>query len=507
MDVASVGTLVALVYARVDLFNAAAAIGCVVTFFILMTVAASLTRRTSLNIQGMQHAQLPPGSMGLLWLGETLQFLSSLRQGGPTKFMRERTLKFRSPIFKTSLFLHPAVVVQGADANRFLVNGENRQELRNSWPSFTLELLGWNAPPAVHGAQHKRQRQILSGCLGPGALQRVVGRAGTMTQKHVEAWWKDGERISVVKSVRNYAFHVAFSLLLGIEEEPALSEMERQFRSLAEGLAGLPINLPGSRFRKAIRARDQLRRQIDSAIRQRQNSAAAVDGEVSEELLSQLILARDENGCALSLEELRDVTLTLIVAGYDTAATTLTFALKFIEENPSCRYRLVQEHEGIASQKSAGERMSWADITNMRYTWAVLQETMRLRAPALGGVKETLKDIQYNGYTIPRGWKIFYTMAATHQNDEYFKNPSKFDPSRFEIGKLQKERLQPLSYVPFGIGPHACKGIDFARMSTSLYIHHLIMAKHKWTSLEPNEKISCLPMLTLAKGYPILVSS
>ncbi|KAI5083104.1 hypothetical protein GOP47_0002847 [Adiantum capillus-veneris] len=396
---------------------------------------------------------------------------------------------------------------QGADANRFLANGENRQELRNLWPAFTFDLLGWKAPPAVHGAQHKRQRQILSGCLGLGALQRVVGRADSMTQKHVEVWWRNGERISVVKIVRNYSFHVAFSLLLGTEGEKTLSRMEGLFRAWARGLSGLPVNLPGTSFRKAMKARDQLRQHIDSVIRQRQQGAAG-DSHDSEELLSQLILARDEHGCALSVEELRDVTLFIVFAAYETAATTLTFALKFIEDNPSCHHRLLQEHKAIASQKRAGERMSWADITSMRYTWAVLQETLRLRPPALGGVKETLKDIQYDGYTIPKGWKILFTMAATHQNDEYFRNSSDFDPSRFEIGKLQKERLSPFSFVAFGIGPHICKGIDFARMSMSLYIHHLILGKFRWTSLEPNEKISwCLPMLTLSKGYPILISA
>ncbi|MCO5569652.1 hypothetical protein L7F22_023368 [Adiantum nelumboides] len=209
-------------------------------------------------------------------------------------------------------------------------------------------------------------------------------------------------------------------------------------------------------------------------------AAPAASVRACEDLLSQMILARDEDGGAFTPKELREVTLFLIFAGHDTSATTLMFALTFLEQNPSCLKRLVQEHECIVSTKQPGEVLNWRDVTNRTYTWAVLQEAMHLRPPALGGMKEAQKELKYNGYIIPKGWKY----VSTHENDDYFKEASKFDPSRFEVDRMQKEG-PPSSFVGFGVSPHAWKGVDFARMNMSIYIRHLIMGKFTWTSLVP----------------------
>ncbi|MCO5586409.1 hypothetical protein L7F22_040349 [Adiantum nelumboides] len=488
---------------------AGAALVCLLAFFMARPVLHALSWvQVHLLPLLLRSKELPPGSLGFLFLEETLHFISSLRHGGgPARFVNERTEKFRSQTFKTSIFLHPTVVVQGAAANRFLASGESKQELLNSWPASALELLGRNVPLAVHGAQHKRQRQIMSACLGPAALQKVIGKADRMTRQHFEETWKEGAQLSIVSSLKTHVFRIACSLLAGTEEEAVLSLMEPHFRTWIAGMAELPLNVPGTAFNKARRARDALHRQIDEVIRRRRQQLQQHPSEPCEDLLSQMIQARDEDGSVLTPEELREVTLFLIFAGHDTSATTLTFALKFLEQNPSCLQRLVQaEHECIVSTKQLGEVLSWRNVTNMKYTWAVLQEAMRLRSPVLGGMKEAQKELKYNGYIIPKGWKMFFSMSSTHENDDYFKEASKFDPSRFEVDRMQKEGPPPFSFVAFGVGPHACKGVDFARMNMSLYIHHLIMGKFTWTSLQLHEKYHCFPTLTFTKGYPVIVS-
>ncbi|KAI5083122.1 hypothetical protein GOP47_0002865 [Adiantum capillus-veneris] len=475
-----------------------------------MTASVFASRATLQNVAViLRSRELPPGSLGFLLIEETLHFISSLRQaGGPGRFVNERTARFGSQTFKTSLFLNSTVVVQGVAGNRFVASAESRRDLLNSWPASTLELLGKNVPAAVHGAQHKRQRQIMSACLGPGALQKVMSRADRMTRKHFEASWSDEAQLSIAGTVKTHVFRLACSLLAGTEDEGLVGHMEAHFRTWISGLVAVPLDVPGTTFNKARRARDVLRRQIDEVIQQRRRQLQHEQNANSqyEDLLSQMILARDENGSSLTPEELRDVTLFLLFAGHDTSATALTFALKFLEQNPSCLNRLVQEHEAIASEKQPGEALNWMDISNMKYTWAVLLETLRLRSASFGGMKEAQKELKYNGYVIPKGWKMFFPVSSTHENDEYFKDSSKFDPSRFELDTVQKEGPPPFSFVAFGVGPHACKGGDFARMTISLYIHHLIMGKIKWTSLELYEKYHCFPIPTFTKGYQVVVS-
>ncbi|KAI5083120.1 hypothetical protein GOP47_0002863 [Adiantum capillus-veneris] len=496
-----------------SLQNAAvSALACALALLLLRPMALHVFAWMKIHLAPvlLRRKELPPGSLGFLLIEETLHFISSLRQtGGAGGFVNERTARFRSPTFKTSLFLNSTVVVQGVEASRFLASAEGRRDLLNSWPASTLELLGKHVPSAVHGAQHRRQRQIMSACLGPAALQKVMGRADRMTRQHFEASWPDEAQLSIAGIVKVHVFRLACSLLAGAEDESLLSRMEAPFRAWIAGLLAVPLDVPGTTFNKARRARDVLRGQIDVLIQQRRRQLQQEqhsNGLLYEDVLSQMILARDENGNALTSEELRDVTLFLLFAGHDTSTAALTFALKFLEQNPSCHNRLVQEHEAIASKKKPGEALNWMDVTNMKYTWAFLQETLRLRPPSVGSMKEAQKELSYNGYIIPKGWKIAFPTFSTHENDDYFKDSSKFDPSRFELDRVQKEGPPPFSYVAFGIGPHSCKGGDFARMTMSLYIHHLIMGKIKWTSLELNEKYHCFPMPTFTKGYPVVVS-
>ncbi|KAI5083123.1 hypothetical protein GOP47_0002866 [Adiantum capillus-veneris] len=490
---------------------AGTALGCVLAFFIVkpMVVHVFTWMKIHLAPALLRGGELPPGSLGFLLISETLHFISALRQGGPRRFLKERTAKHGSQTFKTSLFLNSTVIVQGAAGNRFLANAENKRDLLNSWPAFTLDLLGKNAPAAVHGSQHKRQRQVLSACLGPGALQKVMCKADRMIGRHIEASWADGAHLSIDDTVKMHVLRFACSLLIGAEDEALVRPIETQFRIWTAGVISMPLDVPGTRFYKSKRARDVLRRQMEEVIQQRRRQLHAeqppINGKYND-LLSQMILARHEDGTTLTPEELRDVTLFLLFAGHETSATTLIFALKFLEQNPPCFDRLVQEHKAIASRKQHGETLNWVDLTNMKYTWALLQETMRLRPPTLGGMKEAQKDLIHDGYIIPKGWKIYYCPSSTQENDAYFKEARNFDPSRFEAHRLQKEGLPPFSFVPFGIGPHSCKGGDFARMTMSLYVHHLIMGKIKWTSLELYEQYHCFPVLQFTKGYQAIVT-
>ncbi|CAI9115150.1 OLC1v1015987C1 [Oldenlandia corymbosa var. corymbosa] len=105
----------------------------------------------------------------------------------------------------------------------------------------------------------------------------------------------------------------------------------------------------------------------------------------------------------------------------------------------------------------------------MKYSWKVICETLRISPTAMGGFKEVIMEFNYKGYTIPRGWKIHWSTNVTHWNPEYFPDPKKFDPSRFE-----GDGPAPYTYVPFGGGTHMCPGIDYTKFAILVFLHNVL---------------------------------
>ncbi|KAE9449322.1 hypothetical protein C3L33_18777, partial [Rhododendron williamsianum] len=110
-------------------------------------------------------------------------------------------------------------------------------------------------------------------------------------------------------------------------------------------------------------------------------------------------------------------------------------------------------------------------------------------------IREALTDFTYNGFSIPKGWKLYWTPQSTHSNQELFPEPQKFDPSRFE-----GSGPPPYAYVPFGGGPRMCPGKEFARLEILVFMHHLVK-RFRWEKQIPDEKIVYIPIASPKKGF------
>ena len=151
----------------------------------------------------------------------------------------------------------------------------------------------------------------------------------------------------------------------------------------------------------------------------------------------------------------------------------------------------------IVNSKAPGEPLKWEDLQKMKYSWNVAQEVLRMAPPVQGNFRETITNFVFNGFTIPKGWKLYWSPNSTHKSADYFPEPEKFDPSRFE-GKGPA----PYTFTPFGGGPRMCPGNEYARVVTLVFMHHLV-TKFKWETVFPNEKITIAPFPTPTKGLPI----
>ncbi|KAF6159577.1 hypothetical protein GIB67_014535 [Kingdonia uniflora] len=273
----------------------------------------------------------------------------------------------------------------------------------------------------------------------------------------------------------------------------------KEFNGLLKGVFALPIYFPGTRHYKAVRSAAVIHRELIKVINSKRRSRprGSDNGGEVKDLISYLMDARDENGEALSDKVIVDNVILLMDAGHDTGASAMMMLMKFLAENPDCYQRVFEEQRGIALEKRAGELLNKDDIRKMKYSWNVVNEVLRLSPPIQGMFRKANADFTYAGFSVPKGWKIWWNATSTHKVAEYFPNPQKFDPLRFD-----RVTITPYTFVPFGGGPRMCPGQEFARVEILVFLHNLVK-KFRWELLFPNETIIVDPIPTSLKELPV----
>ncbi|XP_023750273.1 beta-amyrin 28-monooxygenase [Lactuca sativa] len=446
---------------------------------------------------GKSEINLPPGSFGWPFIGESLSLLRAGWAGTPEKFVKERIEKHGSPlVFKTSLLGDRIAVVCGPAGNKFLFGNENKL-VAAWWPTPVRKLFG-RCLITIRGDEAKWMRKMLLSYLGPDAF--ATHYAATMdivTRRHIQVHWQGKEEVNVYKTVKLYAFELACRLFLSLEDPNHIAKLGSLFNVFLKGIIELPIDIPGTRFYSSKKAAAAIRKELMAIIKERRTDLKEGKASSSQDLLSHLLTSSDENGRFLTEMEIANNILLLLFAGHDTSTVSITLVMKSLGEYPDVYEKVLKEQLEVSKGKVEGEMLKWEDVQKMRYSWNVVCEVMRINPPVLGSFREALVDFEYAGYTIPKGWKLYWSVVSTHKDEVNFENATQFDPSRFEgAGPI------PYTFVPFGGGPRMCLGKEFSRLEVLVFLHNIV-TNFKWDLLIPDEKIEYDPMATPVKGLPV----
>ncbi|MEM9215963.1 MAG: cytochrome P450 [Cyanobacteria bacterium P01_F01_bin.150] len=418
-----------------------------------------------------QTLPLPPGTFGLPLLGDTIGFFTD------PNFGKNKHKKY-GPIFKSSLLGSPTLFVKGSVANQFVFSNKN-QCLEISWPPSTKALLGNLSLALQTGHEHQSRRKLLAQAFRPRALAGYVETMQAITEQYGQKWVALNNTLIWYPELRDYTLDVACKLLVGIDNG-SQSALGHFFEAWCAGLFTIPLNLPWTQFGKAKRSRVKLLQEVERIIRDRQQAP-----DPGTDTLGLLLQARDDDGNGLSLDELKDQILLLLFAGHETLTSAIASFCMLIAQHPEVWDKLRTEQQAFG--EFANGVPTPEELKQMPYLDNVLQEVLRFIPPVGGGFRKVLKDCEFNGYRIPKGWTILYQINQTHLNQDEYDNPEAFDPDRFTTAPEDSIQNR-YRWVPFGGGLRECLGKEFARLEMKLFAVHLL--RHYTWELLPDQDLS-----------------
>ncbi|KAK8960290.1 Abscisic acid 8'-hydroxylase 1 [Platanthera guangdongensis] len=437
--------------------------------------------------------RLPPGSMGWPYIGETFQLYS----GNPNDFFAEKQRRYGA-VFKTHMLGCPCVMVSSPAAAKFVLVTKAHL-FKPTFPASKERMLGPQAIFFQQGEYHARLRRLVLRAFMPDAIRAKIAGVEEIAVRTLSSC--DGRFINTFQEMKTYAFNVALMSIFGTEERSRIEELRQCYYTLEKGYNSMPVNLPGTLFHKAMRARRQLGLVVAQIISSRRESGATDhhhhNRAHSDDLLASFMEAKE----SLSDNQIADNIIGVIFAARDTTASVLTWILKHLAENPAILQAVAEEQDEIRRHKDRIEGdqeksdLNWADTKKMPITCRVIQETMRVASILSFTFREAVEDVEYEGYLIPKGWKVLPLFRNIHHSSHHFPDPEKFDPSRFEVAP------KPNTYMPFGSGTHACPGNELAKLEILVLLHH-ITTKYRWSICGSTAGIQFGPFVLPRDGLP-----
>jgi cytochrome P450 len=347
------------------------------------------------------------------------------------------------------------------------------------------------------GETWKRHRALVQPYLGRGHLEQFAPVIVEATLAMLRRWREHaaaGRPLEIVSEMMELILGIAAQIFFSADVHRDAKTVERSLAAVLDETwrrvenpfdpASIHPFLQRRSLRRAVAALDGVVYRI--LARRREKSSR-------DDLLASFMRARDESGRGWSDQELRDATLTLLLAGHETTANALAWAFYLVSQHPAVEAQMREElAEVLQGRSPRGD-----DLDRMPRTRNVFLETIRLYPSIWIIERRAVHDDEIGGYRIPARSMVLISPYVLHRRPDFWKDPEQFQPDRFAGEEV--DEVAAGAYLPFGAGPRYCVGREMALLVAPLLLA-TVLASFR-LRLVPGHPVACKPGITLRHAH------
>ncbi|MFE9749444.1 cytochrome P450 [Saccharothrix saharensis] len=380
------------------------------------------------------------------------------------------SLAAQGPLVRIAFGPVEAVVVCDAELMRQVFRDDRTFDKGGPFTDRVREVVGNNLSTCPHH-EHRRQRRLLQPAFHVGRFDAYGRTMAAQIADRVDSW-RAGQVLDVLAEMTMLTTNVltatmfsdtlsAAELKQSQEDAEVLTTDVLQRMMMPRALTRLPLPVN----RRFERAHTRIRGTVEAIV-----TARRAEGGDRGDLLSALLAGYDEESTGadrtLSDEEVVNQMLTFHLAGSETTAVTLTWALHLLARHPELERRLHAEVDAVLAGRTAGPD----DVAALEFTGRVVTETLRLRSPVYVLTRQVTADTELGGHRLPAGTVVAYSPYPVHHDPDLYPDPHRFDPDRWDPARKPARH----AFVPFSNGARKCIGDKFSLMEATLALASIV---------------------------------
>ena len=368
------------------------------------------------------------------------------------------------PVYQVNVFGRTQYVIAGAEAAKFMSTKAGRDGLRSKefWDDFVEHFGASKTLTQIDGADHRRLRQIMRAGFSREAAEGQYHKISHYIDDSITRDWTVGEKTGVLEAFQYMIVQVIGELMSGEAPLEYVKDIRINILFLLNVLVARvkpKWYLKSPRFKKASKKVDELGEKTVARFMKH-----AEDGTLPKNLLGDIMRAHIDDPDFVQKRDLAVLLTGPYVAGLDTVANTVSGAVYGILKTPGVLEKVQAEADALYAKGT----VTSMDVRNLHYIQACIKESMRLWPVAVGQMRTTTQEIEFEGFKIPANEMLIIGTSVPHFLEEYFPNSSAYDPDRYS--EERKEHMKPGAYSPFGRGPHTCLGQNLAEVLMGMLI-------------------------------------
>lgn len=409
------------------------------------------------------------------------------------------------------------VTVADPEAIREILVSKSRHFPRG-WEHRDLATMLGKGLISIEGEEWRMQRHLLQPAFAAARIRRI-GPASERTAAAIRARWdriaRSGTPIRLVDEVQTATLETICDALLSVDlRDASAGALAHDFAAAVRGALGvfgvrhrsacpMPQFVPTPMNRRLHRTSDTLDRFLEPHLRLRFDHTVPARDDIVQSMIDAMDAARDGDAAAphagphadhrmrgrthastpaFGWPEALAETKTLFIAGFETTATVLVWAMHHLSHHPEAARRWHEECDAVAAGRGDLAEFTFDDLERLPFIHAVLQESLRLSPPVFAIPRVAASDIGVRGIRIHRGDKVYVSVLGAHRNPAIWPDPMRFDPDRFAPGATYDKH----AFLPFGLGGHFCIGASVAMAEASLLLA-AIGARYRLVPTVPHE--------------------